>query len=176
MTLLKIETEKTAKGTVKAVFDRFAEAIGTVPETLQLMSASPGLFERHMGVNLYFREHPGLSFPLQCLIRYLTAAACDNGVCVRINASLLKRQGMSAEELDRVREDVSTAPLEERERALLSFVTRVISRPDSATGEDVERLRRHGWSDADILDAVYHGVMMVSSELLTRIFKMATPV
>ncbi len=111
MTLLRTETEKTAEGLIKEAFDRFVEATGTVPEPLRLMSASPGLFERHMGVNLYFRDHPNLSFPLQCLIRYAAAAGCDNGACVRLNESLLKRQGMRPEELRKAAFNAGTKDL-----------------------------------------------------------------
>ena len=156
-----------------AVYERYLEAIGTVPKTVELFSASPAMFELETKVNRYFRDHSTLGFPLQCLIRYLTAADCDNGICVRLNEALLKRQGMSAEELLCLHDDPGTAPVTEPERRLLSFVVRAVAHPETTTAADIEALKQSGWTDADIFDAVYHGVMMVTSGLLTRIFKMA---
>ena len=170
MSLLKIETPETATGEIKAVYDRFLEGIGEVPEPLLLFSASPAMFERQMAVNLYFRSHPSLSFPLQCLIRYLSATSCRNDACVRINEALLERQGMSAEEIRELHRDTASAPVEAREQRLLALVLRAMSNPEGIANHDVEALRADGWSDADIFDAVYLGVMMISTGFLARIF------
>jgi alkylhydroperoxidase family enzyme len=171
MSLLEIMTPESAEGDIKQTYDRFKKAIGQVPETLQLLSASPALFQRQMDVNLYFRDHPHLSFPLQTLIRYRTASDCHNAVCERFNHALLRRQGMSDEEIRLLHEDPRSASVEEREQEMLAFVVRAIARPEEVCAEDIEALKQRGWNDADILDAVYHGVLMVSTGIITRIFK-----
>ncbi len=53
------------------------------------------------------------------------------------------------------RGDLGAAPVGEADRALLSFVAVVTRHAYRTTDADVERLRRHGWTDAQIAEAVY---------------------
>jgi len=64
------------------------------------------------------------------------------------------------------------APLEDRERLLVAFVMKAIKTPELVTEEDMESLRREGWNDSDILDAVMQGTVMVSTNTLMKAFKM----
>jgi uncharacterized peroxidase-related enzyme len=54
-----------------------------------------------------------------------------------------------------VKEDYRAAPLDEATRALLDFAVLVTRDATRVTPETLEGLRRHGFSDEDILDAVH---------------------
>ena len=54
---------------------------------------------------------------------------------------------------DRVRSDYRSAPLTERERALLDYAAKLTHSPGAMTREDLEPLRATGLEDRDILDA-----------------------
>ena len=170
MPLIAIESPK--QETVKAIFDRYAANIGQVPKTIELYSISPTIVIKQAEINTYFATHENLSFPLLCLIRYLNATVCNNQICETLNAGFLQRQGMSDDEIAAVKTDPATAPVEPREQRLLSFVCNAVADPDGVTQADIDKLHGDGWSDRDIFDAAYHGVMMVTTGLLTRIFKM----
>jgi alkylhydroperoxidase family enzyme len=45
--------------------------------------------------------------------------------------------------------------LSSAERALLDYVTKVTEAAYRTTGEDVQKLRDHGWSEPQIAEAVY---------------------
>jgi uncharacterized peroxidase-related enzyme len=49
--------------------------------------------------------------------------------------------------------DYRTAPLAQSESALLGFAVKLTREPSSCARDDVEALRRLGWSDRAILDA-----------------------
>ena len=51
--------------------------------------------------------------------------------------------------------DLDGAGFSEAERALLEYVTKVTEAAYKTTAEDVEQLRRHGWTEPQIAEAVY---------------------
>ena len=53
------------------------------------------------------------------------------------------------------RGDLDAAPVTDAERALLRFVELVTRHAYKTTDEDVEALRRHGWTDPQIAECVY---------------------
>src|SRR5262245_7034768 len=54
-----------------------------------------------------------------------------------------------------VRLDLAAAPVTDAERALLRLVEVVTKHAYKTTDEDIAGLRRHGWSDEQIAEAVY---------------------
>ena len=76
-----------------------------------------------------------------------------------------------SEEIETVKTDISKAPLNEKESALLAFVVKVIKDSSSTTSEDMENLRKLGWTDKDILDATWHATSQVASDMLFNAFK-----
>ena len=55
--------------------------------------------------------------------------------------------------VDTVTKDPGTAPLGDRERALVDYALKLTREPWNMREEDLEPLRRAGLTDADILDA-----------------------
>lgn len=64
------------------------------------------------------------------------------------------------------------AKLEEKDKAMLLYVLEVTQDPALSTQQDVDKLRELGWTDRDILDAVQHGLGMVTAGMAFKIFKM----
>ena len=55
---------------------------------------------------------------------------------------------------DQIKNDYRTAELNDRQRALCEFAEKLTLRPAEMKPEDLDHLRRTGFSDTDILDAV----------------------
>jgi alkylhydroperoxidase family enzyme len=53
--------------------------------------------------------------------------------------------------------------LNDAERALLDYVTKVTEAAYRTTSEDVQTLREHGWTEPQIAEAVYIAAMLLSS-------------
>lgn len=171
MGLLETKTLETAEGKMKEALRFFNEMLGEIPGPLRMLSVSPALFNLQTESINYYSNHPHLGFQLLSLIRYLSAEACHNGVCITFNGKLLKKQGMEEEEIRELKKDPSTAPLEEKDKAMLLFVMKAVKNPDEVDQTDVDALRKIGWTDTDIFDAVAQGANMVGSAILTRAFK-----
>ena len=56
--------------------------------------------------------------------------------------------------MEHVAHDYERADLDPARRALCELADRMTKEPSSVREDDIERLRRHGWSDAAIHDAI----------------------
>ena len=92
--------------------------------------------------------------------------------CTDFNKNILKKQGLSDEDIDEMIKDPLKAPLEEKEQAMLEFVMKAIKSPDAVQQQDMDQLHDLGWTDRDILDAVTHAANMVGLSILMKTFKM----
>ena len=173
MALIELKTVKTANSdTIRQVFIMLERGVGMVPDTLSFLANSPGLFEIQKNQIGYYQNHPNLSPELLALIRYTSACWFKNNACIAFNGSMLEKQGMTRNELEQLCADPVQAPLEEKDRALLSFVYKGIRDQDSATEKDLENLRSLGWTDSDIIDAVNHGFSMFAPGKILDLFKL----
>lgn len=73
MALIRTVRPDQAEGKMKEAFDMFIENLGVIPKPLEMMSASPAIFDQQLQRIHYFTNHPTLSFALLSHIRYLVA-------------------------------------------------------------------------------------------------------
>jgi len=169
MFLLKTQNPESATGKIAAVYSVFPKQVG-VPIPLQLLSASPGILERQAEMIRYFMGHPRLTPGLLAAIRYAVAAKTGHTACEALNQGMLKQMGMTEEEITSLPMSPATAPLEETEEKMFLFVMRAFDDPASVTQADIESLRQAGYTDGDILDAMYHASGMLAGSVLFKAF------
>jgi len=142
-----------------------------VPDPLILMSASPELTHLQSGVIRHYMTHEKLDMGLLAMIRFLVANEQDYQFCINLNSGLLKLAGgMSDEDIETLRKDPVSAPLEEFQKALLLFVLKVVTTPEDVGEADIDALRQLGWSDKDIFEAAFHGTSMIGASKLYKAF------
>jgi hypothetical protein len=100
----------------------------------------------------------------------VAARATCHDACVSFNERLLARMGMSAQQIQALATGTGPIALEETEAELLAFVRKALEAPESIGEPDLESLRRSGWSDGDVLDAVAHGASLLASSALQKAF------
>ena len=158
MELIKTVPPEEAEGIIKEGYDMFMEKAGIIPKPMEMMSASPGLFELSLKRIQYFSTHPRLGFALLVHIRYLVAHRLDYQFCTDFNAFILKKIGVDDDTFKNMKEDPSACLLEENEKAVLVFVMKAIKDPGSVIAEDIRNLKDLGWKESDIVDALVQGV------------------
>ncbi|MCG6908634.1 MAG: hypothetical protein LJE94_00755 [Deltaproteobacteria bacterium] len=172
MAIIKTQTPETAQGEAKEILDTVQGMLKTIPAPLELASASPWMLRNAWDSVKHFSQHPNLGFGLLSSIRYLAAVHAGFAFCTGFNKNFLQLQGMTEEEIENMAADPSKSPLEDKDRALLTFVMKALKTPDSVREEDMDALRELGWDDGDILEATAHGANMLSSSILLKTFKM----
>ncbi len=174
MPLIKTVDPENAEGIIKEGYSMFIKNIGMVPKPMEMMSASPALFEQNLKRIHYYSTHPTLSFALLAHIRYLSAHSLDYGFCMDFNKTVLKKQGVGEADFQRMEADPSKSLLEENENAMLAFVINSIKSPGSVTQKDIQTLKDMGWEERDMLDALAQGVSMIDHSIMMQVFQMDT--
>jgi hypothetical protein len=131
MAIIKTQTAETATGQVKEFYDEMLKIMPRIPKPLQLQSASPGLFAITSQQMKYFMTHPNLGPLLQAYIRLLVAFNTEYPYCVDFNTGLLKLLGqLTDEQVAAARTDPDQAKLDDKDKAMLKFVFKAVTRPD----------------------------------------------
>jgi alkylhydroperoxidase family enzyme len=171
MTLIKTIDPKEATGKVAAIYDHFISKFGMVPNAFKVTSSSEFLLSQQATFLGYYMEHPSLSFKLQAFIRMLVSVNHDCEYCIKMNTGMLLQSGVSMEDIQATKANPEQAPIEGKDVALLLFVLKVVSNSNSITKEDLDKLRKLGWQDSEILEATFHGTSQISSDMIFNAFK-----
>jgi alkylhydroperoxidase family enzyme len=173
MALIKTVEPDQADGEIKEAYDMLKAVAGGVPKPLQLMSASPKLFEINMQALKYYMSHPSLNPVLLACIRFVAAGHCEYPYCIDMNKKILTGMvGLSEEQVEQLMKDPANTDLPSKDKAMLQLVIKAIQTPEDVQQADVDKVRELGWSDSDIFEAVIHGANMVSMGIAFNAFKM----
>lgn len=172
MALISTVPIEEAEGIIKEGYDMFMQNIGIIPKPMEMMSASPALFELGLRRIHYLSSHPKLSFALLAHIRYLVAHNLNYSFCMDFNKHILKKQGIEEADIRKMEADPSQSLLEAHESAMLAFVVNAVKEPGSVTADDIQTLRDQGWEDKDMVDALAQGVSMIDHAIMMEVFQM----
>ncbi len=169
MSLLSYVRPEEAIGMVAEAYKRFPAKAG-IPAPALLLSASPDLLAAQGRFLAYYGAHERLDHHFLAMLRFLVATAKDFAPCERFNRQLLILMGMSEAEVDALAADPASAPLDEKHKALLLLALKAVTSPESMRAEETQALRDLGWTDQDILDASFHGALLLGPGVLCRAF------
>jgi len=88
------------------------------------------------------------------LVTLAAARELRSSYCMLAHASVLAREGLDADELTGIITNAEDAPLDEQERAIMIFVSKVVRDATSVTQADIDALKTHALTDAEIFDIV----------------------
>ena len=139
-----------ATGEVRAMYERGQARFGYVPNHTKLFSHRPGVWagwEALLGSirrNMDPRRYE--------LVTLAAARALRCSYCALAHGTILRERFYSAEQLAAIADDHTAAGLSPADAAIMSFAEKVAGDAVEATPADVEALRGHGLTDAEILD------------------------
>lgn len=172
MALINTVTLRNAEGTMKEAYDTFMKNLGIIPRPLEMMSASPAMFDHQLQRIQYYNDHPTLSFALLSHIRYLVAHNLRYSFCMDFNKLMLKKQGLEDDDIRKMEADPTKSLLEEKDSAMLAFVVKAVKDPSSVKADEIDRLKEMGWTDTDLVDALAHGANMLDHSIMMEVFQM----
>lgn len=139
---------------IAAIFASVERHVGFVPDGLRLYSLSPPLLESFMSNIGYFNSGERISPTLMVVIRYLVSSEAKCQFCIDLNEAFMANMGVDIDRARAARNNLDDAPVEEKERPLLSIALKAVRDPDSVNEADVEAAREQGWGDREIFDVV----------------------
>ena len=135
----RIEEVEAASGFIPNVF----LALARRPDEFRAFFAfHDALMERDSGLTKAERE----------MIVVATSAANGCLYCVVAHGAILRIRAKDPQLADRIATNWRTAPVTERQRAMLAFAVKLARTPEEIVDEDLQRLREHGFDDEDIWD------------------------
>lgn len=88
------------------------------------------------------------------LVTLAAARELRSSYCMLAHGAVLAREGVSNDELEAIIDIEDDAPLDEQERAIMIFATKVVRDATSVTQDDIDALKNHALTDAEIFDIV----------------------
>lgn len=88
------------------------------------------------------------------LVTLAAARELRSSYCLLAHASVLAKEGLAGDELASIVNNAENAPLNEQERAIMIFATKVVRDATSITQADIDALKTHALTDAEIFDIV----------------------
>jgi uncharacterized peroxidase-related enzyme len=171
MTLIRLIEKEEATGRVAEIYETMINTMGFIPNAFKVFSPSEHVLDKQFSNLGYFMRHKTLGGKLLAFIRLLVSETEQCKYCVGMNSGILLQYGVLPDLLAEIKEDPAKAPLEEKELALLLFVLKVVKDSNAIQQEDVDALKNLGWTDADIMDATYHGTTQVGVDKIFNAFK-----
>lgn len=166
MFLIDYVTPKEAQGEVKEVYSMFPS---TVPDSVQLFSASPRYLLKQMATAGEYLSDETFSRELMAALRFIGASTACFNFCTEFNRQMLISMGLSEAEV----ESLATAPsgaFEEKDAVLIAFAAKSQADPESVTKNDVDMVREAGWSDQQIFEATAYTAQMATVGIIFRTF------
>jgi uncharacterized peroxidase-related enzyme len=172
MSLLNAVEEDVATGIVKEVYDEIKAAFGTVPAALKLWSFNPEALKVYWEDIKKSMSSDVETQKFDTILRYLISEveACE--YCIGFNAGMLINMfGMTQDELLAMVADPSSAPLNEKDKALLVFALKVVRASKDVSAEDIEKLKALDITETEIFTIAQKSTQMVMSDTLLNAFK-----
>lgn len=169
MYMVNHSTRENAQSKVKEFYDKIPEAFD-IPAPLLIASASPKLFERHANILEYFAGHETLEPHMLAAIRYIVSSLKGFQPCIDFNSGLLTAMGMESDDVRSLNNSPIDSAFEKKELMLLEFVKDSIENPKAVNRKDLEDLKAEGWTEQDLVDAVYHASAMFIAGNLSGTF------
>jgi len=138
-----------------APFAFFREYFGFVPNVFRAQSRRPDVIAAEAeALRLVLLVEDRLTRIQKERILLTVSAANRNGYFVAVHSEILGALGVSPADVDKLVADYRRADLTKAEVALLDVALKLAEEPSGFGPQDVTRLRSHGFSDEEILEAV----------------------
>lgn len=150
---IRVIDEGAAEGPLADAYARVARLRGKVSNIMRAQSLAPEAMEAHMDLYMTLMfEKGGLSRAERELIAVVVSIENGCTYCTLHHAAALRAWWKSGERVDRVvAGELEAAALTERELAIVAYARALTRSPAEVGPEDVERLRRAGLDDEEIL-------------------------
>lgn len=156
MSHLPLVTLEQAEGPLQAMLLATRERMGFLPNAQCLWGLRPVQALKFFADDGLYKELMNGPSALTPAEREMIGVAISvaNGCkyCTASHSAYLRQKSGDPAMADAVRADYRTAPLSPRQKAMIDYAVKVARRPKAVSKTDMARLRKHGFTDADIMD------------------------
>ena len=167
---IKTVSAEEATGQIAEVYGKFPPHMG-IPAAFQMLSASPPLMAAQLQMMGFWNDHETFGDQAQTAMRMLISAHNELSACRDFNGKYLMMLGLDENQVAAFSGPVEGWPLDEKSNALIRFVVEHVTRRKPAAEEDLDYLRKLGWSDQEIFEGISYGGMVMGITSVTVVLK-----
>ena len=145
--------EDAATGELADYYRHQRESWGFLPNYARLFSSRPDVAEAWNRLNLAIRG--GMDRRMFEIATIAAARALHSTYCTVAHSKFLRDVCGDEVTLERIADDPSGAGLSPKDRAVFQFATRVATNAATTEQADIDALRSHGLTDADVANIVF---------------------
>jgi RNA polymerase sigma-70 factor (ECF subfamily) len=136
-------------------FAFFVDEFGFVPNVFRAQTSRPEVLEAEASALRTVLLTGDVLTRLQKEYILLAVSAANlNTYWVAVYSEMLRMSGVTAEDSDQIATDHRQARLPEADKALLDFALRLAVQPSRFGRPDIDAIRRHGFTEEQVLEAV----------------------
>lgn len=151
--------------------EHIRQSLGIVPPHFEfLIATNPKKFELFIQEITYLTNHPHIQKAFFAFLRFYIATKEHFGYCKSFNTKLLLSLGFTKNQLKASSEDISNIPLDQKHKSLAAAAINAVYAPDTFTPETIGELKKLGWNDADIYDAVDHAAFLFKNARIIKAY------
>ena len=154
MARVELIDPERAEGRTREVFERVRAYYKMVPGLQKALCYLPETTDALWTLSLATATEGKIREELKRVFFAVTAHEVECEYCTAAHMLALLGKEWSREECVEVILGRPSRRLSEKENAAVDFARIVARRPAGVTDDDVERLREHGWTDAEIVEIV----------------------
>lgn len=156
MARIESKGEDEADGLLREVYDEVAEQRGRVANVFRVESLNPAVMRAHLNFYMSIMYGPsGLARREREMIAMTVSNLNRCRYCTTHHTEALSTYVKDDAAVRAIKTDYGTAPISAKEKAMLSYATKVTTSPDEVGEADIARLREEGFSDREVLDATF---------------------
>ncbi len=150
MTFIQTIPLEEATGLLKQVYDKELADNGVVDNGVRAFGLRPSAHIAWQQLRVTIQSH--MDMRRYELVTLAAAASLRCSYCTLAHGAILASKFFSAEQVEAMTRDYRNAGLEPAEVAMMAYAEKIARNAYKVTPEDIDALRAHGFSDADILD------------------------
>jgi uncharacterized peroxidase-related enzyme len=154
---VEIVREADAKGEVAELYDQLREQfLGFVPDVFKLVSTRPDLLGLFVAGHRTTFDGGVLPREVKEVIALTVARVASCDYCVTAHDAILRLLGTDSDHVDAVLHgDLDSPAIPAEVRALAELAIEITEHAHRITDDDLDRVRAHGWTDPQVLEAVW---------------------
>jgi uncharacterized peroxidase-related enzyme len=155
----------TADPATETLLSSVKKSMGAVPNLIATMARSPAVARAYLG---FSQALSGGTLPrrLREQIALVVGEANACGYCVAAHTASGKRAGLTEEETKEARRATSD---DEKEQAALVFARKVVQDRGVVADDDVEQLRRAGYTDGEVGEIVANVALSIFTNYFNHV-------
>ena len=155
MTFIRTIPPSGAEGPVRELYERVQNQLGYIPNWAQAFSLRPAVMDGWVALLSSIRNN--LTERNYELATLAAARALRSSYCALAHGSVLAHKVFDPATVTAIVKGDNEVPLEPGERAMMSFIEKLVRNAHEVTRADVEALRSHGYRDEEIFDVAAAG-------------------